>query len=227
MNAVSRARRAAVLAAGIAVPAAAPAPVHVIDFEGLSGVFVPGGYASFDWLGGFGTASWVLGSSYGAPPILQPVSGVDNAWSIGGTNLVMSRASTFDFGSVWMACAFGACEGPATQKVRGFLLGREIYSSTVTLGTTMAKYVFNFGGVDEVQWDATLPFESNVLIDDIFMVSRSKRCRSRRRSCSSDLGWSDGWLSATAAAPSPPGSAGQGSGCGAGPSGRAPRRMPD
>ncbi|MBI2795856.1 MAG: PEP-CTERM sorting domain-containing protein [Gemmatimonadetes bacterium] len=169
LTALSRAMRAAMLAAGFAAAAASPASAQVLDFEGMGGsVFVTGGYAGFDWLGGSADGSWVLGSSFGSP-LLQPVSGIDNAWSNGGTYLTMSRATDFDFGSVYMACAIGACGEPAMQRVRGFKLGTEIYSSTVTLTEAMTKYVFNFTGVDLVRWDSTLPYESNVLLDDILV----------------------------------------------------------
>lgn len=158
----------AVLAAAVA----APLQAQIIDFEasGPCGSVTPG-YAGMNWLGGNGAASWQNAAGCGPTELIQPVSGVNNAWSNGGTNLTMSSVggSTFTFSSVWMACAFGWCSNnpTVTQTIRGFLLGTEIYSSTVTVSRTMQNFVFNFAGVDRVDWDFAQEARTNILVDDI------------------------------------------------------------
>lgn len=155
---------------------AVPARAQVIDFEGAAGpCYVAQGYAGMNWFGpGNTTTGWAnavgsCGSQIFGASILQPISGANNIWSNGGSALAMSRvnASAFNFSSVWMACAFGSCSRGVTQTVRGFLLGTEIFTSTVPVTATMAQYNFNFAGVDEVRWDAFQPSIANLLIDDI------------------------------------------------------------
>ncbi len=155
---------------------AVPARAQLIDFEASAGPCnVAQGYAGMNWFGpGNATTAWnnavgACGSQVFGAALLQPVSGANNIWSNGGSPLLISsvNASAFDFSSVWMACAFGVCSGGVTQTVRGFRLGTEIFTSTVAVSNTMAKYSLNFNGVDEVRWDAFQPDIANLLIDDI------------------------------------------------------------
>lgn len=162
---------------GLATPVKAQT---TLGFEGLTGTSVPQGYGGFSWLGGGGTSSWELANPYatdnGAPLLLRPSSGTQNAWSNNGTSLDMvSAALPFDFNSAYLSGAYGACTstlGTVSQTVRGFLAGIQMYISTVDIScSTMQQFTFSFLGIDQVTFDQTSP-NINLLVDDITVNSQ-------------------------------------------------------
>ena len=177
MRSCSRSAAAAALFVAVAaMPASAQAPISFDDLP-ASTVFLPQGYAGFNWLGGgdasgVPTTSWLLsslGNAYQCPTFCQlhqPASGTQNAWGNAGTNLVLSRDTPFDFLSAYLAAT--DLRGDPFQTVRGFRNGTEIFTMAVALDPSFAmqQYRFNFHGVDEIRFDSRNGY-GNLLVDDI------------------------------------------------------------
>jgi len=173
-----RSLRSFAAAATLAAVVAMPVTAQVIDFEyadAASDAVLAQGYAGFNWLGGFGTGSWVngewsdLSGLYPGLNLNQPVSGKNSVWSNGGTNLTFSKVGggTFDFNSVWLASAF---QGPQTQTVNGYLNTVLVQTSTVNLsGGGMQQFTFDFTGVDAVDFSTQ---GYNLVVDDITLNSQ-------------------------------------------------------
>lgn len=165
-------RQFAASAALVLIPVV-PAKAQVIDFEyanaGLD-EFLAEGYAGFNWLGGFGTSSWVNSQSLFADnpdtDRHQPVSGSNNIWNNVGFNLTFSKVDggTFDFNSVW----FASFSPGVTQTVNGYRNGVLLQTSTVNLTGIMQQFSFDFLQVDKVDF-STDGF--NMLVDDITLNS--------------------------------------------------------
>lgn len=164
--------RQALCSVGLLVVVAGTSAAQTIGFEGLTpgtSLNTPYGYAGMTWSGSSGLFSWVVASA--GSGLDRPSSGTQNAWSNGGAMLTMQSLNAFNFFSVYMSGINGACSNTpngVTQTVRGFLGATELYSQTVSLNCSkMTQYVFNYSGVDKIQWEFAQPSVVNLLVDDI------------------------------------------------------------
>lgn len=143
------------------------ASADVIDFESISGPYVPSSYKSLTWGGGSGPYSWVVSSeSSNIFSGTEAHSGNRFAWSNGATNLSLSGAA-FDMTSLWARIG-NLSSGTATA--HGFRGGVEVYSQVLNLTSSYQLFSLNFSNID--QWTLTNQ-ANNVLIDDITLNGAS------------------------------------------------------
>lgn len=171
------------IAASVLLPVmvvwSAGASAKLIDFENLtaaSGTFIPQGYSGFAWLGGGhsgGTASWV-NSAFDELCDPTPVcekgtarSGVNYAWSNGGTELALADG-LFDIQSLWVSFRANPRLFPELNVVfEGLLDGNKIHSATLLLANNneYRQAALNFSGIDTLRFRGEV--NHNLLVDDI------------------------------------------------------------
>ena len=142
----------------------------LIDFEDLdssNGTYIQDGYNSFTWTGASGSTSWVNNAAAqitGGTP--TPHSGVNFAWSDGGSALALSLSGNlFNIESLWFSSLNGQTNTPLVT-FDGLLNGVKIYTTSIAAtDSSWSQAILNFNGIDELKFDGDI--NTNLLIDDI------------------------------------------------------------
>lgn len=151
----------------VAVPAV---QAGTIGFEDLAPpgccLSIPANYQGFQWLGGAGSFSWVIANE--ARNVFDGIeahSGVNYAWSAGGTNLTLAGAP-FELESLWIRTNY--MTSPVT--FQGFTNGVQTFSSSFNVGPQYQQLNLHFTGIDFLTIDSR---GQNVLIDDIVVNTQA------------------------------------------------------
>ena len=132
-----------------------------LDFEDVTGTFVPTSYHGFTFTGSSGASSWV-GFELNPNSIH---SGGNAVWANGNAALEISRSTVFNFLGGWLSVNGGTLTNQLT--VRGFRSGAEIFARTLAPSSTGAAYeAFNFFDVDKVTF-SSLTHGNNLMLDDL------------------------------------------------------------